>query len=221
MKIYPSLIFSNLLALGETIESLEGSCDGLHIDVMDDHFVPNLTWGSAFVNGITAATGLPIHLHLMVDDPGVWLSRVSLRSEDLFVFHRESCKDAQEMRSLIELVRAKGWNVGVAINPKTSIGEIEDVLPLLNHVLVMTVQPGFSGQAFMPDVLPKVKDLLGIRSSGGFHFSVGVDGGVGLKNISALASLGVDVVGVASALFDVENYSKALENLYAKANENL
>ena len=213
MEIYPSLISSNLLALGETIKKLEPHCDGLHIDVMDDHFVPNLTWGPSFVDAISSATGLPLHVHLMVQEPQVWVERLSLRRGDMFIFHAEAISLVQS-KKIIEAAKEKGWEVGLALNPPSTLEGVKDLLPTVDHLLIMSVNPGFSGQSFMPEVLPKIEELISIRKDKGLGFSVGVDGGVGLDNIGTLSNLGVDCVGVASAIFSSDDYLISLKSLY-------
>ncbi|MCK4517934.1 ribulose-phosphate 3-epimerase, partial [Candidatus Babeliales bacterium] len=166
MKIYPSLISSDLLNLDKTINQIDNYCDGFHIDVMDDHFVPNLTWGPAFVWAISEKTKLPLHVHLMVDEPEKWLDRVKLKKDDIFIFHVEAVVGWKENKVIdfikkVTNLRAKamGCKVGVAINPKTPVESIFSFLPSLDHVLIMAVEPGFSGQKFMPEVLEKVAIL--------------------------------------------------------------
>jgi ribulose-phosphate 3-epimerase len=219
MEIYPSLISSNLLTLGETIKKLEPHCDGLHIDVMDDHFVPNLTWGPSFVSAINLATSLPLHVHLMVQEPQVWVERLSLRRGDIFIFHIEAAPLVQS-KKIIESVKEKGWGVGLALNPSSTLEEVKDLLPAVDHILLMTVNPGFSGQSFMPEVLPKIEELISIRKDMGLSFSVGVDGGVDLDNIGRLSNLGVDCVGVASAIFSSDDFLSSLKSLYNIARSN-
>ena len=217
MKICPSLISSDLLNLKNTLNLLNEHSDGYHLDVMDDHFVPNLTWGPAFVNAISvAAKGLPLHVHLMVDNPCGWIDRLDLKDKDYFIFHIEAVANLIVAEQLIKKVRdAKGVKVGIALNPKTRIDSIFKILSSLDHVLVMSVEPGFSGQKFMVYVLDKVKELKRIRESKNLSFEIGMDGGVGFDNIKKLAELGVDVVGVASAIFSQPDPVKAFVELVA------
>ena len=213
MEIYPSLISSNLLTLGETIKKLDSHCDGLHIDVMDDNFVPNLTWGPSFVSAIRLGTGLPLHVHLMVQKPMVWVERLSLRRGDLFIFHIETVSLIQSEK-IIDAVKEKGWGAGVALNPSSTLEEVKDILPIVSHVLIMTVNPGFSGQSFIPEVLPKLEDLISIRKEMGLNFSIGVDGGVDSENIKMLSRIGVDCIGAASAIFSSDDFLSSLRSLY-------
>ena len=212
MQIFPSLISSDILNLQKTIQQFDSVCDGYHIDVMDDHFVPNLTWGPAFVKAILKQTNLPIHLHLMVDSPDAWLDRVALRKEDLFIFHIEALFSAQEIQNLIQDIKNKDYKVGIAINPKTEINLAFDFLKDVDHVLIMSVQPGFSGQKFMPEVVEKVKSLVGRQEE--FNFTIGMDGGIGKENLKMLSLEGVQQFGIASSIFSKNDPVKALQELY-------
>jgi ribulose-phosphate 3-epimerase len=208
VKIYPSLISGNILNLSSVMKDLDSYCDGYHVDVMDDHFVPNLTWGPQFVSAIKSATRLPIHLHLMVDNPRRWVNRVALSGDDIFIFHHEVFDES--------LLKAN-CKKGVAINPETNIEDIFSYVDKLDHVLVMSVRPGFSGQKFIPTVLAKVNKLVALRKENNFTFSIGMDGGIGDSNIASLAREGVEMVGVASAIFGDHNPIEALKRLYKTA----
>jgi ribulose-phosphate 3-epimerase len=213
VEIYPSLISSNLLNLQSTINQLDSYCDGYHLDIMDDHFVPNLTWGPAFINAISESTHLPLQVHLMVDNPAAWIDRLKLCVNDCFVFHGEAVEYGDALL-LINRVKSKKVKVGVALNPETPIRAIEYLLPQLDHVLVMAVEPGFSGQKFIPSILNKVNELAHIRSAQCLPFKIGVDGGVTYDNIALLAQHHVDLVCVASAIFFKPNPLEALQYLY-------
>ena len=214
MEILPSLISSDLLNLQNTIKILDPYCNGYHIDIMDDHFVPNLTWGAMFANTIAKATKLPLHIHLMVDNPVVWFERLKIRSIDTFVFHIEAVNSESEIKNIIKRVKDKNFQVGIAVNPKTDIKLIFDYLSDLDHILVMSVESGFSGQKFMPQVLEKVNFLIAKRSEFNLSIKIGMDGGIGKDNIAMIASKGVDQVGVASSIFFQDDYLKSLQELY-------
>lgn len=216
MKIYPSLISADLLNLKEVLAQLDAHCDGYHLDVMDDHFVPNLTWGPGFINAIAAATTLPLHVHLMVENPFDWLDRLHLAEKDCFIFHQEVFEEDEQIKELTKKVQQKGWQVGIALNPKTSVKKIKLLLPLFDEVLLMSVEPGFSGQLFI-DVLNKVDELSEIRMHENLRFAIGMDGGINQDNIGLLVQRGVEFVGVASAIFSKNNMVKALQDLYQKA----
>ena len=214
MEIYPSLISADILNLKTVITQLDSHCNGYHIDVMDDHFVPNLTWGAAFINAIQTATNLPTHIHLMVDTPQTWSDRLALREGDIFIFHGEAVSDPEKIRKLISQVKEKNWKVGLAVNPATPIEIVFEFLPALDHVLIMSVNPGFSGQKFMPEVVDKVKPLVEKRNQDGLVFTIGMDGGIGQDNIGMLAQAGVEQFGIASALFSADDLLATLKKLY-------
>ena len=213
MEIFPSLISADILNLEKVVKSLDPHCNGYHIDVMDDHFVPNLTWGPMFVNAIKKNTNLPLHVHLMVDNPLVWIDRVLLSQKDIFIFHVEVFNDHQRMENLIQDVKNKGWSVGVAVNPKTDIKLVFDYLKDLDHVLIMSVEPGFSGQKFIQNVITKIEPLIKKRSELNLSFKIGMDGGIGTENIRKLLEMGVDQFGIASAIFSKKDPVKALQEL--------
>lgn len=214
MEILPSLISGDILNLESTIKLLSDHCDGFHIDVMDDHFVPNLTWGPAFVNAIMQKTNLPLHIHLMVDNPVTWVDRIKLRQNDLFIFHLEAALDFQEVGDIIETTKKRNLKVGIAIKPKTDITHVFEFLNHLDHVLIMSVNPGFSGQKFMPEVIKKLEPLIKKRKEMNLDFTIGMDGGIDITNIRYLSACGVDQFGVASAVFGQPDPVKALQELY-------
>lgn len=214
MEIYPSLISADILNLRNVIEVFNDHCDGYHIDIMDDHFVPNLTWGPAFVNAIAKITTLPLHVHLMVDNPEKWIGRIKVKSGDIFIFHYEAIKDFQKIKVLIELIKNQKCLVGIAINPDTSIEKVFDYLFLVDHILLMSVDPGFSGQKFIPEVIEKVQPLISFKENHDLNFKIGMDGGIGLDNIGMLAKRGVKQFGVASAIFSAKDSVGMLNNLY-------
>ncbi len=217
MKIYPSLISSNLLQLEETLHMLNPRCDGYHLDVMDDHFVPNLTWGPAFVNAIKAKTSLPLHIHLMVTDPASWLERLDLTTHDCFIFHYEAVANPIDQHDLIKKIHAKGWRAGIAINPNTPVDSITSLLPDLDIVLIMSVQPGFSGQAFMPSVLEKISLLFHEKKAHNYPFRISMDGGINQQTIGLVtATHAVEHIAVASAIFNQPDPCAALQQLYTR-----
>lgn len=214
MKIYPSLISADLLNLKKTIEMLDNHCDGYHLDIMDDHFVPNLTWGPMFINAIAGITTRPLHVHLMVTNPATWLDRLDLSIKDTFTFHVEAVKEPTQIKEFIMRIHEYGTKAGIAINPRTDIAAITPFLSILDEVLVMSVDPGFSGQEFI-DVTNKVDELRTIRSEKKLTFEIGMDGGINAKNIRLIAQHEVDFVGVASAIFNEKDIVKGLQTLYS------
>jgi ribulose-phosphate 3-epimerase len=214
VKIFPSLISADILNLESVIKTFNNHCDGYHVDVMDDHFVPNLTWGPAFARAVVDATSLPIHLHLMVDNPERWLDRDFLLKDDLFVFHYEVFSDNEEIENFLQKLREKRYKIGIAINPDTAVEKIFPFASRIDHVLLMSVNPGFSGQKFMPEVVEKVAPLVELRKDKNLVFTIGMDGGVGQGNIKLLSQAGVDEVGIASAIFAQSDPVVAVKALY-------
>jgi ribulose-phosphate 3-epimerase len=214
MHIYPSLISSNLLNIQSTLTLLDNHCDGYHLDIMDDHFVPNLTWGPSFINAIAHATKKPLHVHLMVDNPEDWIDRLKLSSKDYFIFHVEACKDSALILNIIKQLTAKMIKSGIALNPKTEITMLNAFLNTIDHLLLMSVEPGFSGQTFIPEVLKKAVHLNELKSSQQLSFSIGMDGGINDQNIALLKQAKVDIACIASAIFSSQKPVKALKKLY-------
>lgn len=215
MKIYPSLISADLLGLRDVLKKLNPVCDGYHVDIMDDHFVPNLTWGPAFVEAIGKETTLPLHIHLMVIDPTTWESRITWNSKDTLIFHIESFKDERDLiNDFITDVQASGARVGIAFNPVTPVEAIKPWLDYVSVVLVMSVTPGFSGQKFI-DITDKVKMLKDLRDKHDYSYEISVDGGVNAENIEQIQAAGADSVGVAAAIFFQKDtdYVQALKDL--------
>lgn len=215
MKIYPSLISCDLLNLAPTLSVLDNHCNGYHLDVMDDHFVPNLTWGPAFINAIRKASSRPLQIHLMVDNPTSWLERLELHAGDSFIFHHEALPNHKAQTALIEQIHNKGWLAGIAVNPQTAIDDIFETISLLDEVLLMSVEPGFSGQHFIPEVMTKIQPLLAMKAQLNTMFSIGMDGGVNEQNIADLAHNHIDFVAAAAAIFHRHDSIAALQTLHA------
>jgi len=208
--IYPSLIAGDLMNLRKELSTLDPEADGYHIDVMDYHFVKNLTWGPQFVNAIANTTQKPLYVHLMVDDPTDWLGKFSLPFHSTIGIHIES---EGEVRKNLLRIKELHASSSLVVNPGTNIDLIFPYLDIVDTVLLMTVQPGFSGQPFIPDVVQKIDPLLGYRQTDGLKFKIGMDGGIGKHNIAGLAERGVDWFAVGSAIFDAPNRVKALREL--------
>ena len=213
MEIFPSIISSDILNLKQVIESLEPHAAGYHVDVMDNHFVPNLTWGPDFVNAISQATKLPICIHLMVDNPKNWIAKLKLKQEDLFVFHYEAIQNKNNINNLIKEIKATGVNVGIAINPNTPINSVAGYLKDLDQLIIMSVEPGFSGQKFIPEVVSKIDEAISFKKDNNLSFIICLDGGVNEDNIRMLLEKGVERVAVASAIFSKDDPINAINNL--------
>ena len=213
IRIAPSILSADFSKLGEEIKSVEqGGADWIHVDVMDGHFVPNLTIGPMVVQAIRPLTALPLDCHLMVSEPQNWVEAFAKAGADCITVHSEA---APHLNRLIRQIRDYGVKAGVSINPGTSLASIEEVLDLVDLVLLMSVNPGFGGQSFIESVVDKVERLIKMRN--GRPFLVEIDGGVSVKNIQKLARAGVDVFVAGSSVFSSSDRTKAIRDLRAEA----
>jgi ribulose-phosphate 3-epimerase len=197
-SIYPSLISADLLNLQATMERLQAVSAGWHIDIMDNHFVPNLTWGAQFANAIAQATLKPIWAHLMIDHPTLFLEKLKLAPESTVTFHIETNDDVQVV---IRAIRAKNWRPSIAINPKTPLNEIYPYLALVDQVLVMSVNPGHSGQQFIPETTTRVATLAQFIERNGYNVTIACDGGINRSTIAGPLHAGATEFGVAQGIF--------------------
>ncbi len=210
IRIYPSLISANLLRLADEIKQLEPYCDGFHLDIMDNHFVPNLTFGAGTVNAISKESSKQLWVHLMVDDPESWCDTLKLPAETIFSFHVESTKN---IGSIIKRIKGNNWQPSIAIKPKTDVSELFPILHMIDQVLIMSVEPGFSGQRFLPSSVDALKKLVAHRDEKKLEFAIGMDGGINNENIAMLAKEGAQDFAIASAIFDQPDPMKALQYL--------
>lgn len=208
MKVAPSVLTANFTNLKDEIDSIKAA-DYVHLDIMDGHFVPNISFGPAISKQIEAMTHLPIDVHLMVTDPLFWISKFVFPQTKFITIHSE----ANHVQEAVLAIQKEHIGVGIAIKPKTPVRAI---IPYINDValvLVMTVEPGFGGQSFMVDMMEKVRELVKIRKENGLHFLIEIDGGVNGETIHFAKEAGVDIVVAGSYLFDQDNREFAIEGL--------
>ncbi len=208
-KIYPSLMAANLLDLANEIKKLEPYSDGFHIDVMDNHFVPNITFGIDTINAVAKATSKQLWVHLMVENPEKFISLINLPPNSIFSFHWEAKNDP----SFITEIKEKGWLPSIALRPATNPETIFPVLKDIYQVLIMTVEPGFGGQRFLDSVVDKIDPLTNYRKAQNSDFKIGMDGGIDAENIAMLAQRGVDDFSIGSAIFNQSDPVLALQDL--------
>ena len=203
IMIAPSILSADFGKLAEEVRDVEkAGCDVLHIDVMDGHFVPNLTIGPLVVSAIRKITKLPLDVHLMIDAPSRYIAEFRKAGADWITVHVEAEKD---VRGVLQMIKASGAKAGLSLRPKTAVETLFPYLPELDLVLVMSVEPGFGGQSFMPDMMAKVKVL---RQK--FQGLISVDGGIGAGNASQALEAGADVLVAGSAVFGKSDRTKAI-----------
>jgi ribulose-phosphate 3-epimerase len=205
-SLAPSILTADFAHLAAEIGAAEaGGAKLLHLDVMDGHFVPNLTMGPAVVEAIHRVTALPLDVHLMIEDPDRYLESFARAGASLISVHQEA---VPHLNRTVGAIRACGAAAGVALNPSTPLAVLEEILPDLDYVLLMSVNPGFGGQRFLPGVLHKVAALRRLIDAGGCRARIEVDGGVCAENVPDLLRSGVDIFVAGSAVFDGRNPRK-------------
>jgi ribulose-phosphate 3-epimerase len=213
MKIHPSILSADFANLESELKTISGA-DAAHVDVMDNHFVPNLTFGPQMVEALNRVSGLDLDVHLMISDADRWAPGYAELGVASVTFHIEASKNPIE---LARRIRAIGSRAAVAIKPGTPVSEIEDLLAEIDMVLVMTVEPGFGGQKLIPETIAKISEARDQIRSRGLSISVQVDGGVTEENIAELASAGADCFVAGSAVFSELDRNAKIEQLRALA----
>src|ERR687898_2036427 len=198
IEIAPSILSANFARLGEEIAAVErGGAGVLHVDVMDGHFVPNITIGLPVVKSLAAATRLPIDAHLMISEPGRYAEQFVAAGAKMVSVHIEA--DAHLHRTLMA-IKAAGAQAGVAVNPATPLSDIEEALGFADYILIMSVNPGFGGQRFISPALGKVRRLRRMIDDRGLNVKIEIDGGVDLNNIAEIVAAGAEILVAGSAI---------------------
>jgi ribulose-phosphate 3-epimerase len=211
IKIAPSILSANFAKLGEEIKDVEnGGADYIHVDVMDGHFVPNITIGPLIVEAIRPVTKLPLDVHLMIEKPDLYIDDFVRAGADIITVHVEACN---HLHRTIQLIKSKGIKAGVVLNPHTPIESIQHILEDIDMVLLMTVNPGFGGQAFIPQVLPKIKQLANIINEKQLSIEIEVDGGVNEETAKQCVKAGATVLVAGSAIYNTTDRKQAITNL--------
>ncbi|KRK74310.1 ribulose-phosphate 3-epimerase [Lacticaseibacillus nasuensis] len=199
MKIAPSILSSDYVNMERDIHVVEeAGADVIHVDIMDGHFVPNLSFGPGIVSALRPITNLPLDVHLMVTDPDMWIEPFAKAGADTIMAHVEA---TPHIHRTLQLMKASGVKAGIVVNPGTSLSTIDELLPNVDQVLVMTVNPGFGGQKFLPEMADKVRRLSDMRKARGLQFDIEVDGGISDQTIESCLTAGADIFVAGSYVF--------------------
>lgn len=211
VKIAPSILSANFAKLGEEITEVENSgADYIHVDVMDGHFVPNITIGPLIVEAIRPVTDLPLDVHLMIENPDRYIPTFAKAGASIISVHQEACP---HLHRTIQLIKDQGVKAGVVINPATPVEMIKETLSYVDLVLVMTVNPGFGGQSFIHETLPKIKLLDELRKDHQYSYELEVDGGVNAETAKLCTDAGADVLVAGSAIFNKADRKAAIAEI--------
>ncbi|MBS7530353.1 ribulose-phosphate 3-epimerase [Hazenella sp. IB182353] len=213
IKIAPSILSADFANLGAEIKEVEeAGADWIHVDVMDGHFVPNITIGPLIVEAIRPHTTLPLDVHLMIEQPERYINQFARNGADYITVHQEACP---HLHRTIYQIKEQGVKAGVVLNPATPISAIESILPDLDLVLLMTVNPGFGGQSFITSVLTKIQQLRMQIEAMGLEIDIEVDGGINQKTAADVVAAGANVLVAGSAIFGEADRKRALQAIKA------
>ena len=208
-KLAPSILSADFSKLAEDVAKIEaGGADYIHVDVMDGHFVPNISFGAAVMKSLEGKTKLPYDVHLMIENPDQYLEDFVTPNTAFITVHQEACT---HLNRTIQHIKSLGVKAGVSLNPATSLSTLDYILEDVDMVLIMSVNPGFGGQKFIPSALEKIRELAEIRRAEELDFEIEIDGGANLDNVQEIVSAGTDIVVAGSAVFktpDIEETTK-------------
>ncbi len=217
VELVPSILAADFSKLGLEIQAAErGGGTAIHVDIMDGHFVPNLTMGPPVVKSLRKVTALPLDCHLMIENPDDFIESFASAGADWISVHYEACR---HLHRTLQLIADHGMKPAVVINPATKVDFLMEILPMVHHVLVMSVNPGFGGQKFIPFSLDKIRQLADLRSELGLSYRIEVDGGVAHDTIASVVEAGADLLVAGSAIFDSGQPEKEARTLLGMAQE--
>jgi len=216
-KIAPSILSADFARLGDEVRAVAAAgADYIHVDVMDGHFVPNITIGPLVVEAVRKVTDLPLDVHLMIENPDLYIPEFARAGSDIIVVHAEA---THHLHRTVQLIKSFGKKAGVSLNPATPLNLLDYILEELDLVLLMTVNPGFGGQSFIEACLPKIHALRAMLDKRGLETELEVDGGVKTSNIDRIAHAGADVFVAGSAVFGSPDYAATIAELKQRAKE--
>jgi ribulose-phosphate 3-epimerase len=211
VKISPSILSADFSRLGEEIKDAEkAGADLIHVDVMDGHFVPNITIGPLVVKAARKSASVPLDVHLMIEAPDNYIKEFAESGADIITVHEEA---SVHLHRTIQNIRECGVKAGVSLNPATPVSNIEFILPYIDMVLVMSVNPGFGGQKFIPEALSKIEALKNIIVERKLKIDIEVDGGVNTDNVADVVRAGADIVVMGSAFYNSDNYAETVKKV--------
>ena len=209
--IAPSILSADFSRLGDEVKAVEqAGADWIHVDVMDGHFVPNITIGPAVVEAVRKVTELPLDVHLMIENADNYISDFISAGADIITVHVEACT---HLNRTIQLIKEHDKMAGVVLNPATPLSSLEEILHEIDMVLLMSVNPGFGGQKFIPSMLDKIQNLAEIMSNYEHPIALEVDGGINPANVGEIKQAGASVLVAGSAVFNAKDYKKAIKSL--------
>ena len=216
-KIAPSILSADFSRLGDEVRAVAAAgADYIHVDVMDGHFVPNITIGPLVVDAVRKVTDLPLDVHLMIENPDLYIPDFAKAGADIIVVHAEA---SNHLHRTVQLIKSLGKKAGVSLNPATPLNVLDYILDDLDLVLLMTVNPGFGGQSFIEACIPKIQALRSMLDRRGLETELEVDGGVKTSNIDRISHAGADVFVAGSAVFESPDYAATISELKKKAKE--
>ena len=207
MKLAPSILSADFANLLDDVKKIDrGGADYIHIDVMDGHFVPNISFGAPVMKCLNGKTSLPYDVHLMIENPDDYIADFVTPQTEFITVHQEACR---HLHRTIQNIKSHGIKAGVSINPATPVSTLSCVLGDVDLILIMSVNPGFGGQKFIESTVSKVRELAELKRANGYKFEIEIDGGVTLDNIEMLAEAGVEIAVAGSAVFKAESPEEA------------
>jgi ribulose-phosphate 3-epimerase len=213
IRLAPSILAADFSKLGEQVGIIEkAGAQVIHVDVMDGHFVPNISYGATVMKSLCGKTKLPFDVHLMIENPDQYIAEFVTDQTEFIVVHQEACP---HLHRTIQYIKSLGIKAGVAINPATSLSTLDFILEEVDLVLVMSVNPGFGGQKYIPSALSKIEALKQIKDVHGLNYEIEIDGGINLENVKAVIDAGVELVVAGSSVFGADNIDTRVNEFLA------